>query len=256
MYSIGLKLWSINTGKYLYEAQRLYEDGVYDYIELYVVPNTLETLSSWKNLNIPFIIHNAHFAHGFNLAQKVCRARNRNIYEQSKKFADELKAESIIFHGGIDGAVEEVAFQLLSLQEERAILENKPFMALPNRMGGTFCRGATKEELTLILKETHCQFCLDFGHAVCSASSQGINPYDFIQHLMGLTPCMFHLSDVKDLSSPYDSHPHLGTGMLDMDRLIRHVLPRNAIISVETVKDHHDNLEDFVKDVEWLKLLY
>lgn len=256
MYNIGLKLWSVNTGEYLHEAQRFYGEGIYDYIELYVVPETVETLSAWKNINIPFVIHNAHFAHGFNLAQKDCRTRNRQIYEQSKRFADELKAEGIIFHSGIDGEAEETAFQLLSLQEERAILENKPFVALPNRMGGTFCRGATEEELSFILKEAHCRFCLDFGHAVCSASSQRIPPYEFIQRLMGLSPCMFHLCDVKDISSPYDSHPHLGSGMLDLDRLVRQVLPRNAVISVETVKDHCDNLDDFAKDVAWLKLLY
>ena len=38
----GLKLWSINTDYYLAEARRLYEKGVYSYIELYAVPHTLE----------------------------------------------------------------------------------------------------------------------------------------------------------------------------------------------------------------------
>lgn len=256
MYSIGLKLWSVNTGAYLHAAGKLYADGIYDYIELYVVPETVHAIAAWKKLSIPFVIHNAHFAHGFNLAEKGCRARNREIYEQSKRFADELKAEKIIFHGGIDGKAEETADQLLSFREERAILENKPFVALPGLMGGTFCRGATEEELTFILHEARCRFCLDFGHAVCSASSQGLEPYVFIQQLMHLSPCMFHLSDVENISSPYDSHPHLGTGMLDLNRLVRHVLPRDAVISVETVKEHSDNLDDFAKDVAWLKNIY
>lgn len=136
MYNIGLKLWSINTEYYLREAKRLYGDGIYDYIELYIVPDTMETLAAWKTLHIPFIIHNAHFAHKFNLAQKSHRKRNKEIYDQSKLFADALKAEGIIVHGGIDGEAEETVSQLLSLNDGRIILENKPFVALPNRMGG------------------------------------------------------------------------------------------------------------------------
>ncbi len=69
MYKIGLKIWSINTDYYYDEAIRLYNDGVYDYIGLYVVPNTTDTIEKWKKLDIPFIVHCPHFAHGFNLAK-------------------------------------------------------------------------------------------------------------------------------------------------------------------------------------------
>ena len=69
MYKIGLKLWSINTDYYYDEAIRLYKDGVFDYIELYVVPNSTDSIVKWKKLNIPFIIHCPHFAHGFNMAK-------------------------------------------------------------------------------------------------------------------------------------------------------------------------------------------
>ena len=68
MHKLGLKLWSTNTESYLREAQRLYSLGIYDYIELYVVPNTLDTLENWKKLNIPYVLHAPHFAHGVNLA--------------------------------------------------------------------------------------------------------------------------------------------------------------------------------------------
>ena len=85
---IGLKLWSINTDYYLKEAERLYNEGVYDYIELYVVPDTEATLASWKKLSIPYIIHNAHFAHGFNLSRPEAKARNQVIYHQSRLFAE------------------------------------------------------------------------------------------------------------------------------------------------------------------------
>ena len=253
MYEIGLKLWSINTDFYLKEAEKLYAQNVYDYIELYVVPDTMETLPLWKRLDIPFIIHNPHFAHGFNLAKKEKEESNIRIYQQVKRFADELKAERIIFHGGIDGNVMETARQLAALNEPRALIENKPFIALPNRMGGQFCRGATYDELKTIINTAKCGFCLDVGHAICSANSQGKEPYAFIRELLRFSPRMFHLSDVTDMTSPYDAHPHLGTGQLDIARLKREVFPENAVISVETSKDSKETLDDFIKDTEYLK---
>lgn len=256
MYDIGLKLWSTNTGTYFDEARRLYDEGIFNYVELYVVPGTEETLDAWKKLEVPFLIHNAHFAHGFNLAKKEKRVSNCKIYEQSRRFADELKADGIIFHGGIDGEAEEAANQLAAFKEKRAILENKPFVALPNRMGGKYCRGATEEEIAFVLHGVGCRFCLDIGHAVCSANSQGSDPYTFIGRLMQLSPCMFHLSDVSDMSSPYDSHPHLGAGELILSRLTESVFPPDARISVETDKDDPDSLADFVRDVQCLKNLF
>lgn len=253
MYKIGLKLWSTNTDFYLKEAERLFDMGVYDYIELYVVPETLDTLPQWKRLKVPYIMHNAHFAHGFNLAKKDHEKRNAEIYDQTKRFADELNAQYIIFHGGIDGTVEETARQLSAINDPRALIENKPFVALPNRMGGNFCRGATHDELKLIIETAKCGFCLDVGHAVCSANSQSKDPYSFLRELAGLNPAMFHLSDITDMTSRYDAHPHLGSGQLDIARLKREIFPADAIISVETVKDSKENLNDFEKDSSFLR---
>ena len=253
MYKIGLKLWSCNTDYYFEEAIRLYNQNIYNYIELYVVPDTVDTLQKWKKLNIPFIIHNAHFAHGFNLAKRDHEKRNHEIYEQTVRFADALNAKYIIFHGGIDGTVQETIRQLSAFNEPRALIENKPFIALPNRMGGYYCRGATFYELKQIIENVKCGFCLDFGHAVCSANSQKINPYDFIITLSQFKPSMFHLSDITDMTSPYDAHPHLGTGHLDIARLKWEIMPSDAIISIETNKDNKENLYDFEDDVNCLK---
>lgn len=253
MYKIGLKLWSCNIDYYYDEAIRLYNQNVYDYIELYVVPDTVDTLQKWKKLNIPFIIHNAHFAHGFNLAKKDYEKSNHKIYEQTVRFADSLNAKYIIFHGGIDGTVQETTRQLSSFNESRALIENKPFVALPNKMGGRFCRGATLEEISLIIKSINCGFCLDIGHAVCSANSQGKEPYSFIKELLQFGPKMFHLSDIMDMATIYDAHPHLGIGSLDIKRLKKEVFPKDAIISIETYKDSKENLNDFIYDAEYLK---
>lgn len=252
MIKIGLKLWSTNAENYLEPARMLYAQGVFDYIELYIVPGTLNRLAAWKSLDIPFILHNAHFAHGFNLAKRECEAENRKIYEETARYADALKAPHIIFHGGVDGSAEETGRQLARLREPRALLENKPYVALPNKMGGSRCRGAVREEVALIRHETGCGFCLDFGHAVCAANSLHVDPYAYIDGFREFGPAMYHLSDIKDMKSPYDAHPHLGTGSLDVYRILKHT-PVHAALSLETEKNSIDNLDDFRADTRILR---
>ena len=252
MYNRGLKLWSINTNYYYDEAVKLYAAGIYDYIELYIVPESLETLPKWKDLSIPFIIHNAHFAQGFNLAKKDKAARNREVYMQTKQFADELGAKYIIFHGGIDGDIKETATQLASFNESRALIENKPFVALPNRMGGEYCRGYNIDEIKFVMNTAGCGFCLDFGHAICAANSLKQNVYDYCKSFLQLRPSMFHLTDLDDITSPFDSHLHLGSGQLDFEKIFP-MIPDGSYVTFETNKNSRENLDDFTEDMLWLK---
>lgn len=254
MPKLGLKLWSLNTDYYYEQATRLYKDGEYDYIELYVVPGSLVTLAKWKMLQVPFIIHCPHFAHGFNLAKAEKKQSNREIYKEVKQFADELNAPYIIFHGGIDGDIRETANQLASLCEPRALLENKPFRALPNRMNGNFCRGYNAEEVGFVMQYTGCGFCLDFGHAVCAANSQKIDIYKYIQTFLPLHPAMFHLTDLEDIRSEYDSHPHLGDGQLDIAKIVPFI-PQDKRVTLETNKNSKTELDDFIRDVQIFKQL-
>lgn len=249
MYKLGLKLWSINTDYYYDEAIRLYKANVYDYIELYVVPKSLKTLSKWVKLEIPFIIHAPHFAHGFNLAKKECEESNIEFYGEVKEFADNLLAEYIIFHGGIDGSINETSRQLANFNEERALIENKPFRAIPNKMGGEFCRGANIEELQVVINAANCGFCFDIGHAICSAASQKAEPYAYLEKFMALTPNMFHLTDIEDINDEYDKHLHIGSGRMNIKRILS-MIPENATVTLETIKDSKETLDDYVLDVK------
>ena len=254
MHKLGLKLWSINTDYYYDGAIRLYNEGVFDFIELYVVPNTLETLNKWKNLNIPFIIHCPHFAHGFNLAKVEKKDSNRKNFDVVQRFADELNALYIVIHGGIDGNIEETAKQLASFNESRALIENKPYVALPNRMGGNLCRGYNIDEIKLVMDTAKCGFCLDFGHAICAANSLGKDVYSHIVDFTKLNPSMYHLTDVEDITSVYDTHPHIGTGQLNIKRILN-VIPEGKKITLETIKNSKENLDDFIEDTKWIKNL-
>ena len=65
---------------------------------------------------------------------------------------------------------------------------------------------------------------------------------------------MFHLTDVEDITSVYDSHPHLCTGQLDIKRILKYI-PDNKHITLETIKNSKDNLDDFIEDTKCIKKL-
>ncbi|MDR3048682.1 MAG: sugar phosphate isomerase/epimerase [Elusimicrobiota bacterium] len=251
MSKIGLKLWSINTDYYYEEAKRLYRDGWFDYIELYVAPDTLDSLEKWKTLNIPINIHCAHFAHEFNLAKEEYKEKNSYIYLQAKRFADELNSQYIVFHGGLEGHIEQTAKQLKFFNDSRALIENKPYKAFPNKMGGKVCRGASIEEIKYILDEVKCGFCFDIGHALCAADSFKINRYEYVKSFNELNPVCYHLSD-NYIGNELDRHLHLGCGNYDF-KTILNIVDKNKYIALETNKDSKENLNDFKKDVECLK---
>lgn len=247
MHNIGLKLWSTNTDYYFEEAKRLYTEKIFSYIELYVIPGTTETIEKWKALEIPINIHCPHFLNGFNLADISKRDKNRDIYDQVKLFADELSSDYIVFHGGVDGDIEETAQQLQSFNDSRAIIENKPYRPRPDISTG-ICRGATIEEIQYLISRVSCGFCLDIGHAICSANSQKIDIWNYVEKFNKLNPRVYHLTDLYDINSEYDTHAHLGHGQMNIQKALTFI-KKNSKLTVETEKSNKADLRDFEEDV-------
>ena len=248
-FHIGLKLWSVNTGACLREARRLYDAGVYDYLELYVVPGTVDTLPGWKSLGIPCVIHAAHFKHGFNLARAECAVSNRRIYDEMRRFADELGARYIIFHGGTFGCIEETVRQLAALHEPRALIENKP--AITRNEGKILeCRGATADEIRQVLHGTGCGFCLDIPHALCAANYMQQEQMSMLHEMNRLSPSMYHLADMMSPDLLIDDHTRLGRGILDFAQFIPGILAPGAMVTIETNRTRPDALDEFKREVE------
>ncbi len=251
-FKIGLKLWSSNAEIFRKEAVRLYNEGVYDFIELMVIPDTLDTLDKWAELNIPYILHNPHYSQGFDFSNIEKREYNRKIYENTKRFADRLNADKIVFHGGIGGDINETVIQLRELREPRALIENKPLVVRGDKFVGMHCIGARIEEIKFIMDSTGCGFCLDFGHAICAANALGVDYNEFLDELIELEPDMYHLTDLDDITSIYDSHTHLNHGVLDIVNMISKT-DNGKCITFETEKSYNDNLSDFEQEIKWLK---
>ncbi len=248
---LGLKLWSINTDYYLNEAIALYNQGWYEYIELYVVPDTLNTIQKWKSTNIPFTLHAPHFLHGINLAKKEFEKTNIKFFDEVKVFSNELNAEYVVIHSGTDGNIEETIRQLKIINIENMLIENKPYKAIPNKMNGKFCTGTTIKEISQVINELDCGFCLDIGHAICSANTLKKEPYAFLKEFNDLNPNCYHLSD-NFIDAEFDTHLHFGDGSYDLKKIIE-IMDINKNIAIETDKDSKKNLNDFINDIKFLK---
>ena len=249
-HPLGLKLWSTNEN-YIKPALNLYDKGFFQYIELYSIPDSYENFSSlWKNIDIPFQIHGPHFKEGVNFALKEKEEFNKKQAEEALRFADLLKADWVIFHPGVSGDIHEAGRQLKSLADQRILIENKPYYSTD---GKWICNGASFDEISTVLQETGYQFCLDFGHATCAANALKIDPFEFINKMISLDPALYHLTD-GDYNSIYDRHDHFGKGSFPIQKFLQ-MIPDGKCITNESYKDSKENLDDFEKDIVYLKIL-
>jgi deoxyribonuclease IV len=251
MNKYGLKLWSTNRG-YVKEALSLYERAIFDYIELTVVPDSYEEcIGQWKNLEIPYVIHGPHSELGVNLARREGLEKNLICIEEAFHYADILKAEKIIFHSGINGSIKETEYQLRKRYDPRMVIENKPYYTIRN--DGSICAGNSPGEIKYLIDTLNVGFCLDIAHAICAARARNVTEFDYIKEFIDLSPSIYHLTDGHSENS-MDQHLHFGEGNYRI-REIMNLLPDNVSITIESVKSSDRGLEDFEKDLMYLKRL-
>lgn len=247
---IGLKLWSTNIDNYIKPAQVLYEKHIFDFIELYIVPDTLDNLKIWSRLKIPFSVHMAHSAHNVDLSNPQKFEFNKKIYAQTKKYADMLNAEMLIVHGGTGGDFKECASQIKRFSDKRILIENKPHITLPF-VNAEVYTGSTIESIEYIKEYACCGFCLDIGHAICSANSHREDPYNYIEKFLELSPSCIHLSDIY-INTELDEHLNYGLGELDFKK-IKNLVNSKKTYVIETNKNSKENLDDFEHDAKFLR---
>ena len=243
-YNLGLKLGSKDI-QYTDEILQYYEQGVFQYIELFTLSGTYnDTISYWKQFNIPFGIHAPHSAAGLNLACVANRKINESKIAESVKFADALNAKYIIFHSGTNGKPEEVINQLKLFADERFLIENKPVRGLD----GSTCVGSVYDDLKQIIDGIGqgCGFCLDFGHAICAANTLKKEPFAFIKELTKLNPRVYHLTD-GDYASELDSHLHYGQGSFPLNELLS-LVPDCGMITNEAKRNNIEELDEVFLD--------
>jgi len=245
---IGLKLWSTNDN-YLKPAKDLFDQGVFDYIELYFVPGTLNTYKLWNSLDIPVAVHAPHERHGLNLSLKANLSHNQELLKETLMFANKTQSNYIVVHPGYGGNVDEVVNQLFPFKNEKICIENMPLKLLNT---SDVSVGATYEDLVKIINKLGISFCLDINHSICTANALSFDLYSFIQQLSKLEPIFVHISD-NAKSEVIDTHLHLGKGDHDFNKIFKIISCDQVLI--ETNKDSPDNLLDFNEDVNYLKMI-
>jgi deoxyribonuclease-4 len=246
-FHFGLKLWSPNT-ELINEIRRVYDQGLFEYIELYVVPGTFDkTIATWRDLAIPYMLHCPHSKHDFNLAKKELRGSNAEVFKEVQQFADALNVTKIVVHSGNAGPLSEAVFQIQQLNEKRILIENKPKYG----MEGQICVGISPEEISTILKETSLSdFVLDFSHAICAANGNKIDPDQYIRQFISMRPAVFHIGDGLS-NGTQDVHYHFGEGDFDIAKILSYI-PENAQVTIETPLNLQNGLKDFERNRNYL----
>ena len=248
-FKIGLKLYSTNTD--LIPEALLLKNKFFNFIELYIIPGSYdETISAWKEFDVPYVIHAPHSFHGVNLARSECRETNIDHMREVQRFADELNADVIIVHGGNNGNINETIEQLRMLNDSRIVVENKPKIGILNEI----CIGWSPSEYMQFREAGVLHgFALDFTHAICAARATDNDDWKFIQSLVEFEPKIFHLSDI-DSSSHKDMHLNLGRGSLNLKQILS-LIPVDGLVTVETPRSIAENFSEFVTDIKYLRTL-
>ncbi len=181
---------------------------------------------------------------GVNLADRKVVKDNLSVYQEVKRFADSVFSSIIIVHSGSDGTLDEVVNQLISINDQRLCIENKPVKGLSCET----CLGNLPDDIKYIFAATGLSgFVLDFGHAVCAANTHGMDHFRLINELLSLHPVVFHLSD-GDIFSEKDMHLNIGKGNFGIKDFYR-LVPKCSNLTIETPREPTSGLGDFQKDV-------
>jgi deoxyribonuclease IV len=244
---IGLKLWS-NNSQYWPLLSRLHDEGMFDYVELFAVPGTIESTGRvWRSFDFQYIVHAPHYGFKVNPSRPEFEKQNFQFYNETRAFADLLSAPIIIVHCGVNGTIKEVIRQFKLFNEPRFVVENKPVWGL----GGERCMNTTIEEMKRVTQECGLRFCLDIGHAIGSANTLKKDPYEYVSEYRWLGPVIYHLSD-GDIRSETDAHQHFGRGNYDIPRILS-MIDQSKMLSIETEKDESQLLDDTKLDHDYIR---
>lgn len=256
---LGLKLFTNQLDLYKHKAIELWEQKKFSYIEVFVNPDQLNFLPDWENFknkySIPFTIHAPQYSEGVNLSQKEFGTENKRIYAQVKDYAKALDVMYIVAHCGMDGTIEETVRQLNNIDLPAQVnVENIPYCS--RRHPNMYCQGSIVEEIEYVKNNTSCGFCLDVGHAFCSAVKLGFDQYKYMEKFNNLKPDCYHLSDGR-INEKHDVHLHLPNGDYDWQRIMN-ILNSDKNMTLETILKSSSTLDDiqgFEQDVTYLNSL-
>ena len=244
--NFGLKLWSTNIDL-IGKAIKLIDEKTFDYIELFIVP---DTQVSPFIIDVPYIIHIPHYKFGVNIGKFNKKEYNLQRINESKRWAKELDAKYLVLHPGY-GSMDCAAEVLREVSDNRILIENMPTIAL----NGERMVGYSPEQMEKLMDNTDMGFCLDLNHATKAAVSVK-KPYkEFIEEFLKLGPKIFHISDGK-LNNEKDEHLNIGGGDYDFGFFLKTIKDNPyRLVTVETPRIDKKALHEDIQNIKKLKML-
>ncbi len=235
---LGLKLWSINKDM-VEEAASLIEKGVFQYVELMVVPDS--DPEPFRAVGLPYVLHAAHDTWGANPADPSKEQRSRETIREAFHWADVLEAEHVVVHPGFGTMEAALAFFQKEL-DSRIAIENMAQFGIDYGQKVEYA-GYSAGQLCKLMRGKF-GFCLDLNHALCAARSQGKDEEEYVKELLWLKPALCHVSD----GDYTDAHLAIGKGKYDFTLLARCLQEsENKKVTLETPRK---NLHSLGEDKE------
>ncbi len=204
----GLKFFSSNK-----IAKKDYDFA--DFIEILPVPDN--PLGVFEKIKARYRIHCPHDQFGFNPSDIKNTDKNKKILQLSVDAADSLNADLIVVHAGFNtrklniSNPKQKAMDLLKEHfDSRMCIEN----VLPVD-GEMIWVGYSHEDIAEF-KDSGFKFCLDFGHAIDTATRLKKDKKGFIEEFLKLKPDYFHLSGTQN---GFDRH----LSILDSDMNLEYI---------------------------------
>jgi len=247
MIKYGIKLWTIN--KYCFpKAVKLYQDGLIDFVELYVVPD--ETFKNDLDIlrNMPVHIHAPHSLHNFNIFE-LDKEKIDLFQGQVIELADFFNSKYIILHAGIGNDPKIFRKNIAKIYDKRITIENNPKMGLNDKI----CFGYSYNQLKFIKEKCKLNICLDINHAIKSAVSEKKDYKKYIKDLFKLNPKICHISD-GTLKIEKDEHLGIGDGDYDFNFLGKCLKESNIeYVTMETPNTDLNSLKEYLENLKKLK---
>lgn len=229
-----------------------------DFLELGLRLNEdFKEYDALRRKNLFFTLHAPFQENGFNPAEPAKKKTNKENIFLALEAAEYFKAPVIVIHPGdretVNSSLRQFCQFFKRYYDRRYCMENLPEFArsLP------FPRIAYEiDDLKKIQDETSSRACLDFGHALLQAITEGRDFYQYVQAMIErLRPLYFHL---HNNDGKKDRHWQITDprGIIDYAKIFP-LLPQDALLCLEVYAfgEKEFDLKGLLRDVDYLKNL-
>ena len=242
----GLKLWSTNI-ELIDQATHLIDEKIFDYIELFVIPDT--QIKPFL-IDVPYIIHIPHEKFGVNIGEVSKKEYSLQKINESITWADKLNAKYLILHAG-HGSMKHATDVLREIADDRLLIENVPKVGLNDEP----MIGYSPAQIEELIGDGDRGLCLDLNHAAKAAVSLGVGYKEYVQDFLVFDPKMFHISDGK-LDTEKDEHLNIGEGDYGFEFLMSCIKKANSkYVTLETPRTILNSFEEDLKNLERLSVV-